>query len=71
MEKIKLIVDTDIGTDIDDAFALQFILNSPEIELLGVTTVYKNAYQRAKIAKYMLDLNVRAFLDFLKTRIYD
>ena len=57
MEKIKLIIDTDIGTDIDDAFALQFVLNSPEIELLGITTVYKNVYQRAKIAKHMLNLN--------------
>jgi hypothetical protein len=33
--KIPIILDTDIGTDIDDAFALALIINSPEFELLG------------------------------------
>jgi inosine-uridine nucleoside N-ribohydrolase len=56
MEKMKLIVDTDIGDDIDDAFALALIIKSPEFDLLGVTTVYKNVELRAKIVKYMLDL---------------
>jgi purine nucleosidase len=34
----KIIVDTDIGGDIDDAFALALALSSPDMELLGVTT---------------------------------
>jgi thiazole synthase ThiGH ThiG subunit len=37
--KVPIILDTGIGTDIDDAFALALVINSPELELLGVTTV--------------------------------
>ena len=29
MERIKVILDTDIGTDIDDALALAYLLNQP------------------------------------------
>ena len=53
---MKIILDTDIGDDIDDAFALQFLISRKEIELLGVTTVYKNVEQRAKITKNLLKL---------------
>jgi inosine-uridine nucleoside N-ribohydrolase len=38
--KHKIIFDTDPG--VDDAMAIQFALNSPEIEILGLTTVYGN-----------------------------
>ena len=37
----KIIIDTDPG--IDDAFAIFYALRSPEIEVLGLTTVYGNA----------------------------
>lgn len=47
----KIILDTDIGTDVDDAIALMYCLNNPEIDLLAVTTVHGNAQLRAKIAK--------------------
>lgn len=36
----KIIFDTDPG--VDDAMAIQFCLNSPEIEILGLTTVFGN-----------------------------
>jgi inosine-uridine nucleoside N-ribohydrolase len=52
--KIPIILDTDIGTDIDDAFALALIINSPEFELLGVTTVSGDTAARARIAAKML-----------------
>lgn len=53
MDKIKVILDTDIGDDIDDAFALSVAYNSPKIDLIGVTTVFKNTLLRAKqIAKF-------------------
>jgi purine nucleosidase len=52
--KIPIILDTDIGTDIDDAFALALIINSPEIELLGVTTVAGDTQARAQLAAKML-----------------
>ena len=35
----KVIFDTDIGSDIDDALALAYLLKEPECELVGVTTV--------------------------------
>ncbi len=52
--KIPIILDTDIGSDIDDAFALALIMNSPEFELLGVTTVSGTTAARARIAAKML-----------------
>jgi purine nucleosidase/pyrimidine-specific ribonucleoside hydrolase len=51
----KIILDTDIGDDIDDAFALALCVRSPEIELLGITTVFRNAHQRAQMARALLD----------------
>jgi len=35
---IPIILDTDIGTDVDDALALTLAVRSPEIEILAVTT---------------------------------
>jgi inosine-uridine nucleoside N-ribohydrolase len=53
-EKIPIILDTDIGTDIDDAFALALILQSPELDLLAVTTVAGDTQGRARLAAKML-----------------
>ncbi len=53
-EPIRIILDTDIGDDIDDAIALLFALGSPEFELLGVTTVYGDVETRARIARKVL-----------------
>lgn len=52
--KIPIILDTDIGSDIDDAFALALILRSPELDLLGVTTVSGDTQARARLAAKML-----------------
>ncbi len=52
--KIPIILDTDIGTDIDDAFALALILHSPELDLLGVTTVSGDTPERARLAAKLL-----------------
>ena len=35
--KQKIILDCDLGGDIDDAFALALILSSPELEVMGIT----------------------------------
>lgn len=51
---VSLILDTDIGTDVDDALALAFALRHPEIELRAVTTVSGDTVRRAKIAKKLL-----------------
>jgi len=49
-----VIIDTDIGDDIDDAFALALALRSPELEILGVTTNFGDTEARAKIADRLL-----------------
>ena len=41
-------------TDIDDAFALALIVKSPELELLGVTTVSGDTAARARLAAKLL-----------------
>ena len=55
-EKIKIIFDTDIGDDIDDAFSLALVGKLNQLELIGVTTVYRNTVLRAKQAKKLLDI---------------
>jgi purine nucleosidase len=52
--KEKVIIDTDIGGDIDDAFAVALALRSPELEILGVSTVSGDTVARAKIVDRML-----------------
>jgi len=49
-----ILVDTDIGTDIDDAFALALAMRSPELELLGVTTVSGDTAARARLVAKIL-----------------
>jgi purine nucleosidase len=51
-----VIFDTDIGTDVDDILALAVLAKSPELELIGVTTVYGDTPLRARIAKVTCDL---------------
>lgn len=51
---IPVILDTDIGGDIDDAYALAQVLHSPELKLLGVTTVSGDAVARARLAAKLL-----------------
>ncbi len=46
----KIILDTDIGTDIDDAVCLAYLLANPQCDLLGITTVTGEAVQRAQMA---------------------
>jgi inosine-uridine nucleoside N-ribohydrolase len=51
---IPILLDTDIGSDIDDAFALALILASPELDLRGVTTVGAEPQTRARIVCRLL-----------------
>lgn len=50
----EIIIDTDIGDDIDDVLALAVATASPELKLRGVTTVFANAPRRAALARYVL-----------------
>ena len=49
----KVLLDTDIGTDIDDAVCLAYLLANPRCELLGITTVSGEALQRARMASVL------------------
>ena len=53
-ERLKVIVDMDIGDDIDDSFALALLLQSPEIEIVGITTAWGDTALRAQLVERML-----------------
>ena len=62
--KRKIILDTDIGDDIDDSFALLLMLESHQFDVLGVTTVFRNTEKIAKMAKQLiksLDYDVEVY----------
>jgi purine nucleosidase len=56
---IRVILDTDIGTDVDDCIALAFLLGSPEIRIEGITCVYADVALRARICRKLLSLRGR------------
>jgi purine nucleosidase len=56
MAPLEIVLDTDIGDDIDDALALAVALHSPELKLRGVTTVFRNAPRRACLAQHLLQV---------------
>ncbi len=56
---IRLILDTDIGTDVDDCLALALILTSPEFHLEGVTCVYGDVLLRSRMVRKLLNLHGR------------
>jgi purine nucleosidase len=49
-----IIIDTDIGDDVDDAFALAIAVKSPELQVLGVMTTFGDTEARAKITDRFL-----------------
>lgn len=49
-QKVKVLLDTDLGSDIDDALCLAYLLTEPRCELLGITTVSGDTQARAMIA---------------------
>lgn len=49
-DKVPVLFDTDIGSDIDDAACLAYLLQEPRCELLGITTVTGEPKERAKLA---------------------
>ena len=53
---MKLLLDTDIGTDVDDALALGVLLGSPEVDMVGITTVYGHTRLRAQLASRLVGL---------------
>lgn len=52
----RIVLDTDMGSDVDDALCLALALASPEIELVAVTCVGREARLRAQVARRLLEL---------------
>lgn len=55
MRKIPVILDTDIGDDIDDIWALAMLLNSPELDLKLVLTDFGDTVYRSRIVGKLLE----------------
>ena len=64
-KRTPIILDTDIGTDVDDALALGLALASPEIDLRAVTIVSGDVRLRARIARKLLAIGGRGDIPVL------
>ncbi|HET7770131.1 MAG TPA: nucleoside hydrolase, partial [Chloroflexota bacterium] len=53
---IDLLLDTDIGDDVDDVFALLLAARHPDVGLRAVTTVFGQVDERARLARHVLEL---------------
>ncbi|MET7143585.1 nucleoside hydrolase [Xanthomonas sp. PPL139] len=50
----KVVVSTDVGDDIDDAFALALLLRSPELQVLGIASAWGDTGLRAQLLQRLL-----------------
>ncbi len=50
----KVIIDTDIGDDVDDAFAVDLMLISPEVQVIGISSAWGDTALRARMLDRML-----------------
>ncbi len=55
MKNQKFIIDTDIGDEIDDVLALVYAMKKG-LDIVGITTVYQNTDERARMAKRLLSI---------------
>jgi inosine-uridine nucleoside N-ribohydrolase len=53
-EPQMVIIDTDIGDDVDDAFAVALALASPELKILGITAAWGDTALRARMLDRLL-----------------
>src|SRR5262249_56137201 len=51
---LPVIIDTDVGDDIDDAFALAIALQDPRLEVIGVTTAWGDTRTRVLLVRRLL-----------------
>ena len=52
---MRVWIDTDVGTDVDDALALAFAIRHPELELVGASTVFGDVELRVAIVEALLE----------------
>ena len=58
--RTKIILDTDIGDDVDDVYALALACTLPNVDLVGVTTVFGETGKRAELAAKLLSIMGRS-----------
>lgn len=51
---VPVVVDLDLGDDIDDSFALALLLRTPGIDLLGISTAWGDTALRVQMARRLL-----------------
>lgn len=54
---MKIILDTDIGSDIDDSFALTYLLNKEDVDLECVVTCSGESYKRVSLVEEYIKLS--------------
>lgn len=62
---MKIWIDTDVGSDVDDALTLAYALRHPELELVGVSTVFGDVELRSDIARSLLETGQAATIPVL------
>ena len=68
-QPVKIILDTDIGSDIDDAVCLAYLLANPQCDLVGITTVTGEPDLRAQMASAMCNVAGRRIPIHCGTRL--
>jgi inosine-uridine nucleoside N-ribohydrolase len=53
--RTPVIIDTDVGDDIDDAFALTIALQDPRLEVIGITTAWGDTRTRTLLVRRLLE----------------
>ena len=56
---IPVIIDTDIGDDVDDAFALALAVRNPRLDVIGVTTAFGDTATRVALGRRLLQAMAR------------
>lgn len=64
----RLLLDTDIGTDVDDALALALLIARPDVDLVGVTTCHGHAPLRAAVARSLLEVSDKSHVPVVAGR---
>ncbi len=66
LSPIPVVIDTDVGTDADDALAIVLALASPELDLVGLTIVDGDVDTRARLAARLLGMAGRPDIPIYK-----
>lgn len=51
---MRIWIDTDVGSDVDDALTLAYALRHPDLDLVGISTVFGDVDLRSDIARAVL-----------------